>query len=198
MKQYPSIPKKVIPNEYIYAFDKLDGSNIRVEWNRKRGFWKFGTKTRLVDHTDSIFGEAPELILNKYGDNLSRILHDKGWDRSICFFEFYGKNSEFGVHKEEEHTVTLIDVNVYKKGILSPKDFLKLFDHLDIPKLVYAGYAHADFVEQVKNQQLPGITFEGVVCKTVRSDMFKVKTFAWLERLREHCKGDEKLFQLLA
>jgi len=116
----------VVPNSYIYAFDKLDGSNIRAEWSKKRGFWKFGTKTRLVDSTDSIFGKAPDLILNKYGDELGRILHKNNWDRSICFFEFYGENSAFGIHKDEEHAVTLLDINVYKKGILSPKEFINL------------------------------------------------------------------------
>lgn len=200
MKQYPSITKKVTPNSYIYAFDKLDGSNIRAEWSKKKGFWKFGTKTRLVDETDSIFGQAPKLILDKYGDELGRILHKNNWDRSICFFEFYGENSEFGVHKDEDHTVTLIDVNVYKKGLLSPKDFVQLFENLGIPKLLYSGYAHADFVEQVCNGTLPSMTFEGVVCKTnsYNPDMFKIKNRAWLDRLREHCAGDEKLFEMLA
>lgn len=200
MKQYPSITKQVVPNSYIYAFDKLDGSNIRAEWSKKRGFWKFGTKTRLVDSTDSIFGKAPDLILNKYGDELGRILHKNNWDRSICFFEFYGANSAFGVHKDEEHTVTLLDINVYKKGMLSPKEFIKLFEALGIPKLLYAGYAHADFVELVRSGALPGMTFEGVVCKTndYNPDMFKIKNRAWLDRLREHCGGDEKLFEMLA
>jgi hypothetical protein len=48
------------------------------------------------------------------------------------------------------------------------------------------------------------MTFEGVVCKgafdrkTGRPLMFKVKSQAWLGRLRDFCKGDERLFEMLA
>jgi hypothetical protein len=40
MKEYPSIDREIRFGEPIYAFDKLDGSNIRAEWNKKRKFWK--------------------------------------------------------------------------------------------------------------------------------------------------------------
>jgi len=40
MLEYPTIKKEVI-NIPIYAFDKIDGSNIRVEWGPKNGFYKF-------------------------------------------------------------------------------------------------------------------------------------------------------------
>ena len=43
MKQYPTIPK-TIQSIDIIAFDKLDGSNIRAEWNPKKGFYKFGSR----------------------------------------------------------------------------------------------------------------------------------------------------------
>ena len=48
MKQYPSISGKLV-NTKIYAFDKLDGSNIRGTWSKKRGFYKFGTRTQMLD-----------------------------------------------------------------------------------------------------------------------------------------------------
>lgn len=45
MITYPSLDYYFdYPEIYIYAFDKLDGSNIRFEWSRKRGFYKFGTR----------------------------------------------------------------------------------------------------------------------------------------------------------
>ena len=47
MKQYPSISHD-IRSVQAYAFDKLDGSNIRAEWHPKKGFWKFGSRTRLL------------------------------------------------------------------------------------------------------------------------------------------------------
>ena len=46
MKQYPSIPGlkelEKLKGRKIYVFDKIDGSNIRAEWNPKKGFYKFG------------------------------------------------------------------------------------------------------------------------------------------------------------
>jgi hypothetical protein len=36
MKQYPSIDATVRRGILVYAFDKLDGSNIRAEWDRKK------------------------------------------------------------------------------------------------------------------------------------------------------------------
>lgn len=41
---------------------------------------------------------------------------------------------------------------------------------------------------------MPKVTFEGVVCKvkvsgkTLHSNKFKIKTFAWLQKLKEHFK----------
>ena len=200
MKQYPSITNKVTPNAYIYAFDKLDGSNIRAEWHRKKGFWKFGTRTRLVDASDPIFGTSPELIRCKYEQSLSDIFIKERQESTICFFEFFGASSRFGVHAAEPHDVVLIDANLYKKGIINPKDFLKMFGSLHIAKLVYSGYAHHEFVQSVKDGTLPGMTFEGVVCKTgqINPDMFKIKTNAWMDILKTHCHGDEEMFKRLA
>jgi hypothetical protein len=44
MKQYPEILhySRGHFGEPVIAFEKLDGSNIRLEWQRKRGFFKFG------------------------------------------------------------------------------------------------------------------------------------------------------------
>lgn len=45
MKQYPTINywNKGYFGESCYAFEKLDGSNIRAEWSKKQGWHKFGT-----------------------------------------------------------------------------------------------------------------------------------------------------------
>lgn len=100
-----------------------------------------------------------------------------------------GKSSFAGQHDEaEEHTVTLIDVNPFKKGILPPKTFIDLFGHLDIPNVVYQGKVNYSFVQQVRNSKLPGMTFEGVVCKGSRKKnhlvMFKLKSRAWIEKVK--------------
>lgn len=204
MKEYPSIPKDIRTEVPIYAFDKLDGSNIRAEWSKKRGFYKFGSKTRLMGEDDKILGESIKLVRDKYESDLSTIFVKEKWDVITCFFEFYGPNSFAGHHDlTEKHDVTLFDVNVYKHGLLNPNEFVDFFGHLDIPKVLYYGKANSFFIESVRNGTLKDMTFEGVVCKgkntkrTPMPIMFKVKNRAWLDKLKIRCQGDEKLFQQL-
>ncbi len=190
MKTYPSISGEIVPSLPIYAFDKLDGSNIRAEWSSKRGFYKFGTRKRLLDKSEPILGTAVDLILEKYAEVLPPIFKKQRQRKAICFFEFYGPKSFAGYHeKDDKHTVTLFDVN-FQKGILEPRDYLKLFGHLDIAKMLYHGKAGPEFVKLVNDGKLEGMTFEGVVCKGKNVSpglplMFKVKNHAWYEKLRE-------------
>lgn len=86
MKEYPSIPKEIRTETPIYAFDKLDGSNIRAEWSKKRGFYKFGSKTRLLGPDNKNLGESIGLIQNKYQDDLGSIFTKEKWDNVTCFF----------------------------------------------------------------------------------------------------------------
>lgn len=66
MKEYLSIPREIRFGIPAYVFDKLDGSNIRAEWNKKKGFHKFGSKNRLIG-TDQLFlPEAIPIIKSKY------------------------------------------------------------------------------------------------------------------------------------
>ena len=202
MKAYPTISKNVLRNHPIYAFDKLDGSQIRAEWSRKNGLYKFGSRRVLIDDTHPL-GRAVGLVKGKYEDDLSNVFRKARLDRTICFFEFYGPNSLFGRHVEEDHDVILFDVNIHKKGILDPPDYLKLVGHLDIAKLLYQGRAGKEFEMTVKNGTLEGITFEGVVCKgknpkkTPMPLMFKIKSDAWMQKLREFCAGDVEMFNRL-
>ena len=204
MKHYPSISKEVFHNIDIYAFDKLDGLQIRAEWNSKKGFYKFGTKNTLIDTSTKPWGRAIQLINDKYENDLQKVFNDQKWKDAICFFELWGPSSFAGTHNfEEELTVTLFDVNPYKQGILEPLQFLKLFKRLDIPKVLYIGKVNVDFFDQVKQSTLLGMTFEGCVCKGASQNkshmptMFKVKSQAWLEKLRTYTNGDEKLFAAL-
>jgi hypothetical protein len=206
MKAYPSIDRTVQSKLEIIAFDKLDGSNIRAEWSPKRGFYKFGSRKRLLDATDKHLGKAIPLIMAMAPD-LEEVFKKQKWNRNvICFFEFWGPNSAFGQHdQKDEHRITLIDVNLHKQGILPPRQFLKLFSHLAIPKVLYEGRPNATFVQSVENSTLTGMTSEGVVCKapnpskkkTAKPVMFKVKSKAWLEQLRKHCGSNEELFNRL-
>lgn len=204
MKSYPSISKDIRHGVYIYAFDKLDGSNIRAEWNLKKGFHKFGSRTQLIDQNNSPLGQSIEIIKSKYEKDLSDIFKKQRWIDVLCFFEFHGPNSFAGIHYHEEHTVTLIDVNPYKQGILEPSYFIKYFGHLDIPKVLYEGFASSDLFDQVKTSILPNMTLEGVVCKGPNDKkmklpvMFKIKSQAWLDKLKEHCKENVALFNKLS
>lgn len=202
MKTYPSIDGQVVDRP-IYAFDKLDGSNIRAEWNRKNGFYKFGTRKRLLDPNEPIFGRAIPLILEWYSEPLSKIFRDKRWEKTIAFFELYGPNSFAGNHNpDEDQKVTLIDVSIHKKGLLEPKDFLKIFKNVEHAELLYHGNPNESFIQSVKNGVLDGMTFEGVVCKGKHLTpglplMFKVKNLDWIKKLREECGDDEKKFKEL-
>jgi len=187
MKSYPIIFYKIDSNISIYAFDKIDGSCIRAEWMAKKGFWKFGTRRRLLD-TNEFLGKAIGLIREKYEKDLSKVFYDNKYGRVLCFFEFWGENSFAGQHEEDEdHTVTLIDVNPFKKGILPPKVFIDLFGHLDIPNVVYQGRVTSSFVEKVRAGTIEGMTYEGVVCKGMKKKlliMFKLKSRKWIERVK--------------
>lgn len=202
MKTYPTIDREVT-NTPVYAFDKLDGSNIRAEWTRKRGFWKFGARKRLVGEDDPLLGKAQQLVLDKYGEDLSRIFREQRWQKAVAFFEYHGPRSFAGWHHDEdEHTVTLFDVAGDRKGLLEPRAFLKIFGDLDVAPLLYHGNANELFAAEVREGRLEGMTFEGVVCKGKMVSpglplMFKIKNRAWINRLRDRCGDDEGLFQEL-
>ena len=131
MKQYPSIPGK-ISNVPIYAFDKLDGSNIRAEWTRKKFFHKFGRRHGLLDDSNPLLKKSIDLIKEKYERNLDGFFRRRHLDKAICFFEFHGPNSFAGYHEEgDAHTVTLIDIDVFKQGMMSPRDFAQLGEEIE-------------------------------------------------------------------
>jgi hypothetical protein len=200
MKQYPSISHIIRTDIPIYAFDKLDGSNIRAEWERKKGFWKFGTRRRLLGDDEPVLGKAVELVQEKYNRCLEETFYNLKLAKVVCFFEFWGPKSFAGLHEEDDdHTVTLLDVNPYKRGILEPRLFIKHFGHLDIPKVIYYGKANQDFARTIRKGGLD-ITFEGVVCKGVAKKqiiMFKIKNRAWIDKVKEFYAGDERMLKEL-
>lgn len=203
METYPTI-SRIIKQEPVVVFDKLDGSNIRAEWNRKNGFTKFGTRTRLLDPNEEILGEAVNLFNETYADDLSKIFVKKGLVKATAFLEFFGENSFAGFHKKDEpHKLCLFDIHVYKKGMLPVRDFLKLVEgHVEIPNIVYEGKITSQFVEDVKFSRVEDVTFEGVVCKggldnRKRPIMFKIKTQAWLDKLKNKYADNLEMFEKL-
>ncbi len=201
MKSYPSIGTQFVRTKVV-AFDKLDGSNIRAEWSKKKGFYKFGSRNLLIDDKHPMLGESIGLIAEKYQEQLSSIFSAKKWERAVAFFEYYGENSFAGSHEDEEHEVTLIDVNVYKRGIIEPLHFIELFEDVGIPKVLHKGVLIEDLVTSVKSGTLDGMTFEGVVCKYQNQkknkvSMFKIKNRNWIDSLKKKCNGNDALFRRL-
>lgn len=202
MKTYPSINhiKGVTPEQLgqpLYVFDKLDGSNIRAEWNPKRGFYKFGSRKILIDESHPLLGRSIPLIREKYESYLDKIFRSQRWKKAIAFFEFHGPQSFAGYHEQEDdHTVTLFDVTINNQGFLTPKEFVNLFQPVDTPTLLHQGELTEDLIEAITTGKLPNMTFEGVVCKgDVVSPglplMFKIKNKAWIEKVHARWAGDE-------
>lgn len=203
MKEYPTIQREYMKDIQVYAFDKIDGSNIRVEWSAKRGFYKFGTRTQLFDKSFPIFGDAVDLFTNKYGEDLVKVFKDQRWRNVVCFTEFYGENSFAGNHKlDEPHDVILFDV-VVNDELLKPKEFIDCFEHIHIPRIVHHGKAGEEFIQMVHQSNVEGMTFEGVVCKGPWNKhrempyMFKIKSNAWIEKLKTYCNGNMDLMARL-
>jgi hypothetical protein len=196
MKDYHSIPPyKDFLGKQCIAFDKLDGSNLRAEWSAKRGWYKWGTRRRMMDHTDPEYGVAVKLFEQEYGETLIHALDASEFKKYLkngitVFMEFYGPTSFAGQHTEgEAKTVTVFDVNINKKGFLGPEDFIGVFGNdCRIPKVLYRGEITEDLVDLVRQGKLPVV--EGVICKG--GDTFdhslwscKIKTLAYLQKLKE-------------
>ena len=206
MKSYESIGHDILSG-HCYCFDKLDGSNVRAEWNPKKGFHKFGTRTQLIDeNSDPRFTPAIPLM-KEQEDVIGRILKDTfRAEEATCFFEFYGPNSFAGVHKETDpKKTTLIDVSIYKKGLINPGEFIKEFleKGIETASLLHTGNLTELFIESVRDGSLKGMTFEGVVAKQNRAKthhppkMTKIKSREWIKRVKELYQNDPKLLKEL-
>ncbi|MEZ4449251.1 MAG: RNA ligase family protein [Nannocystaceae bacterium] len=203
MKPYPSIPTKIRADVPILAFDKLDGSQLRAEWTSKAGFVHFGTRHRPLDPSHPHLGDGVALVRDKFEAEVTRALKARKIHQALLFFEFLGPRSFAGRHVDEVHDVILLDVAAFGRGLLPPDEFMAIFGHLDTAKLLYEGHVTREFVDSVRAGTFPGVTSEGVVCKSPafekrRPVMFKIKAQAWLDRLRDLCAGDDALFEELA
>jgi hypothetical protein len=202
MRKYPSIDREIIGGQKYYCFDKLDGSNIRVEWNRKKSFCKFGSRNRMIDESELILGKAIPLVKALEG-KFHDLFIQKKQQRVILFFEFYGSNSFAGFHEEDdEFRVTLIDASLYKKGMIEPKEFIRWFEEFDTARFLYHGNINQPFIESVESGALEGMTYEGIVGKAVVNPkrapvMTKIKSNDWLSKLNAYCGNDHVLFRKL-
>lgn len=210
MKQYPSIPAEVLRQISVNVYDKIDGSNIRVEWKRKQGrksgnFYKFGSRKQLLATDQGIIAKAPDL-LDIHAEDLEKQLVDfLKVDRCICYFEFHGSGSFAGSHDpDDDHRLSLLDIEVYKKGMISQPDYLKICERssIDVPVHIGRHVITPDFEAAVRNGEYG--TFEGVVCKARTATdkygkplMFKIKNQAWIDEVKRVYAGNEKLLREL-
>jgi len=194
-----------------YVFDKLDGSNIRVEWSAKRGFYKWGRRYGLLDDSNPWLMPTPvqALLADSYGPGLDVEFRRRKYKRVLCFFEFVGANSFSGHHEHEAHRLVMIDVNLHPKGFMGPADFVSLCEDvgmqegIEFARVLHQGEITQELLDSIRNSTLEGMTFEGAVCKSQGKKVssrraFKVKASIWLDKLREYCKDDMELFKRLA
>lgn len=181
------------------GFDKLDGSLIRAKWNEAKDFHDFGRRDGMLDDSNPSLLEAPALVQRDWGF-LRGVFKEFGWTRVVAYFEFYGRNSAFGAHVQEPHLTSLIDINVHPKGFVEPRE-LTAFDAVGGARVLHRGPITSKLIHDIANRRLKGMTFEGVVFKRVNRkgirEMFKSKSTAWYEKLREKCAGNDKLFERL-
>jgi hypothetical protein len=204
MKEYHSIngPSKA-PHLPCYGFLKIDGSNIRCGWTRKKGWHKFGTRKRMIDHTDPVFGRAIPLFLEKFGDDLEKIFKKEklfhGIREVVVFSEFFGSKSFAGMHfpDETQWNIVPFDVNPVGKGIISPKEFLDHFGHLKVAELVYQGNMGEQLVQDVRKEnfslessyEIKTEVPEGIICKGIQ----KINNCYWMCKIKtERYKAELK------
>ncbi len=200
MKEYPSIPNangtsfREILQAYI--MDKLDGSSMRSEYSKKKGWYKHGKRHGLIDNSNPHLVQVPELFMEQLSEPLTKIAVDNKWEGLIVFYEFWGAKSIAGLHFEDDKKfLTLFDAAPHKHGILLPKDFLNVFAET-VPCAPFLGIRNftRGFVEEVRSGVFPGISFEGVVAKggAKHNNLYgKAKTQKWLDKVLE-IHGKEK------
>lgn len=194
MKPYPSIFK--LPCEFTaHVFDKLDGSNLRFEWSKKRGWYKYGTRKRMFDESDEVFGEAIPLFHQTLASPIADIAKKEQWQKVVVFAEFWGKESFAGLHvKDDPKRLTLFDVSPHQQGFLPPVKFRKLFEGVvDTPLYLGKYNWNKNFVDRIREEGLEGITLEGVIGKGIVKNnlvMAKAKTQVWLDKVKDLYKDD--------
>jgi predicted AlkP superfamily phosphohydrolase/phosphomutase len=192
MKIYQSIPsinqvKEKQLNNIGYSFYKYDGSNLRFEWDKKKGWHKFGTRHHLFDKDTELYNQSLP-ILYSIGDSIiSNLQKQFKFDNMTCYLEFLGDSSFAGSHVlEEQKTLKLFDVSIYRYGLIEPDKFVDIFGNEDYSaKLLYHGKLTNEYIESVKtNANL----IEGIIFKSgVKNNIFmtKVKTNHYLDKLKQ-------------
>ena len=197
MQSYPSIPyhKSGIEGSKVWVFDKPDGNNLRFEYSKNRGFYKFGTRTNLIPKDDKDYGEGVTIFLDKYSSELEyRFKHLYPNSLSmVVFAEYFGENSFSGIHqKSDTMDVTIFDIINYKNGFIPVSKYIEQFGDLDITTLIDTTVFDSELIDNVRNNTYVSPLKEGVVVKGERKHkgdiipwMCKIKTWEWLNKVKE-------------
>lgn len=207
MKSYPEIAgiNKIPYGEHGVAFYKYDGSNIRFEYSKKKGWHKFGTRRRMFDSSDKEYGRSIDLFLKNHAESVEKVLAEKyKSEDSVVFCEFFGEDSFAGWHNfDKPFELKIIEVSVFKKGFILPSDFITNFGHLNIPEVVWSGRITPEFVESVVRNDYSlkeGVVVKGSIAgkSPVHSYwMCKIKTKWWLEELKKKANSSDSFKQIL-
>ena len=200
MQEYPSILKTTMPQGDLYTFDKLDGANLRFEYSKQAGFYKFGSRTRLFDETDQVLGGAVALFRDGLERELVRIAQRGHWDRAVIFCEYWGPDTLGGINSGiVANRLTPFDVWLPDTGMLEPRLFVKRFGSLG-PRFYGIQVWNREFLDEVLRGEFDG-AFEGVVGKRItrkptkkrrgpklgeKSNWagYKAKTQRWIDAIR--------------
>ena len=211
MKSYNSIggPSQG-QHKPCHVYVKYDGTNLRFEYSKKRGWYKFGTRRMMIDQTHPIYGRAIDLFLDKYESDLSYLFNNKkifyNVQNVVVFAEWFGSKSFSGQHfPDDSKDIIIFDANLHKKGFLDPKLFNETFYGLDVaeeimecnfgPKLVddvRKENIHIESLYKIKTE-IP----EGVICKGGsghRRWMCKIKTNRYKTKLMNFYETDWEKF----
>ena len=75
MKAYPSI-KQFRADRHAdfvgHTFAKHDGSNLRFEWSRKQGWFRFGSRRRLLEREHPGFGKSMAMFESGFAEAFER------------------------------------------------------------------------------------------------------------------------------
>jgi hypothetical protein len=212
MIEYPSIiSSSKAPRKPMIAFEKIDGSNIRIKWTNKKGFCLFGSRENLIDETHPHLGGVINLFNSTFGPELDYIIRKNFPNEKelIAYGEYWGPNSFAGIHVDpvDQMRLTIFDLLVVKKSyneFLLPQEFIKVMSdsHVPVPRIAYDGILGEDFIQHVRNNDLEIPLTEGVVCKGREKTgafrgkvwMCKIKTNQYMEKLKMRHGNDWNKF----
>jgi hypothetical protein len=149
----------------------------------------------LFDASDPVFGKAIPIFMDTMAEEIVRRVKDyeRGIQRITVFTEFFGPKSFAGVHDPGDMMdLRLFDAFLFKRGLMSPRAFLKTFGGLPYAaEVVYEGNLNQQFITDVRTGQYPVV--EGVVAKGEDFSV-KIKTNAYFQKLNEVYGTDYRLY----